>query len=123
MLPVPLQFVIAMIASAINDRTQRRLAYLEEEVAVLQDLLASATGTNRIRFSALPGSGLLRAPVPLNPRPERGSLPVVADARGGARIRSSHARGSAFEDLAVHAGKLAPTPGQVGGRNGAAYRA
>ncbi len=52
MLPMPLQFVTAMIASAINDRMQRRLAYLEEEVAVLRELLASATGTNRLRFTA-----------------------------------------------------------------------
>ena len=39
MLPMTLQFVIAMIATAINDRMQRRLTYLGEEVRVLQELL------------------------------------------------------------------------------------
>ena len=52
MLPMSLQFVIAMIASAINDRMQRRHAYLEDEVAVLRELLASATGAKRLRFTA-----------------------------------------------------------------------
>lgn len=51
MSPMPLQFAIAMIASAINDRMQRRLAYLEEEVAVLRDLLAAVTGTRRLGFT------------------------------------------------------------------------
>lgn len=51
MLPMTLQFVIAMVASAVNDRLQRRLGYLEEEVAVLRELLASASGTKRPRFT------------------------------------------------------------------------
>jgi len=53
MLPAPLQFVIAMIASAsaINDRMQRRQEYLKAEIAALRQLLASATGTNRLRFT------------------------------------------------------------------------
>jgi hypothetical protein len=41
MLPKPLQFVIAMIASAITDRMERRLTYLDAEVAVLRQLLES----------------------------------------------------------------------------------
>ena len=31
MLPMTLQFIIAMIATAINDRLQRKLDYVEEE--------------------------------------------------------------------------------------------
>ena len=47
MLPMPLQFVIAMIASGINDRMQRRLAYLEEEVTALRELVARRPSTAR----------------------------------------------------------------------------
>jgi hypothetical protein len=36
MLPLTLQFLIAMIASAINERLQRRLDYALEEVRVLK---------------------------------------------------------------------------------------
>jgi len=35
MLPATLQFLIVMIASAINDRLQRKLDYVEEERRVL----------------------------------------------------------------------------------------
>ena len=35
MLPSTLQFVIAMIASAINERMQRKLDYTQEEVRVV----------------------------------------------------------------------------------------
>jgi len=35
MLPVTLQFLIAMIAYAINERMARRLDYVQEEVRVL----------------------------------------------------------------------------------------
>ena len=34
-----LQFLVAMIASAINDRLQRRLDYVEEERRILKDQL------------------------------------------------------------------------------------
>ena len=37
MLPATLQFLIVMIASAINDRLQRRLDYVEEERRVLRE--------------------------------------------------------------------------------------
>ena len=37
MLPLTLQFLIAMIASAINERLQRRLDYALEEVRVLKE--------------------------------------------------------------------------------------
>jgi len=37
MLPVTLQFLIAMIAAAINDRLQRKLDYVEEERRVQQE--------------------------------------------------------------------------------------
>jgi hypothetical protein len=39
MLPMTLQFLIVMIASAINDRLQRRLDYVEEETRILKEQL------------------------------------------------------------------------------------
>jgi hypothetical protein len=51
MLPVTLQFLIAMIASSINDRAKRKLDYALEEVRVLKDTLQAATGSMRIPFS------------------------------------------------------------------------
>ena len=52
MLPVTLQFLIALIAYAINERMARRVDYLREEVLVLKEALAAATGTTRIKLSA-----------------------------------------------------------------------
>jgi hypothetical protein len=52
MLPAPLQFIVAMIAYAINQRMARRVDYLQEEVRVLKEALAAATGRTRIHFSA-----------------------------------------------------------------------
>jgi hypothetical protein len=43
MLPLTLQFLIAMIASSINDRAKRKLDYALEEVRVLKDTLQAAT--------------------------------------------------------------------------------
>jgi hypothetical protein len=44
MLPMTLQFMIVMIASAINDRLQRKLDYVEEERRILREQLNAATG-------------------------------------------------------------------------------
>ncbi|HXN31193.1 MAG TPA: integrase core domain-containing protein [Polyangiaceae bacterium] len=52
MLPATLQFIIAMVAHAINERMARRVDYLHEEVRVLKEALAAATGKIRIDFTA-----------------------------------------------------------------------
>ena len=52
MLPVTLQFIVALIAYAISERTARRVDYLREEVRVLKEALAAATGRTRIDLSA-----------------------------------------------------------------------
>jgi hypothetical protein len=52
MLPVTLQFIIATIAYAINERMARRVDYLQEEVRVLKEALTAATGKTRIDLSA-----------------------------------------------------------------------
>jgi hypothetical protein len=44
-LPATLQFLIAMIAYAINQRMQRKLDYTQEEVRVLKDILVALTGS------------------------------------------------------------------------------
>jgi hypothetical protein len=41
MLPAPLQFIIAMIAYAINQWMVRRLDYLQEEIRFLKEALAA----------------------------------------------------------------------------------
>jgi hypothetical protein len=52
MVPATLQFLIAMIACAINERMQRKLDYTREEVRVLKEILAALTGNGRISFTA-----------------------------------------------------------------------
>jgi putative transposase len=52
MLPVTLQFLVAMVTYAINERTSRRVDYLREEVMVLKEALAKATRKTRIDLSA-----------------------------------------------------------------------
>jgi hypothetical protein len=52
MLPTTLQFLIAMIACAINERMQRKLDYAHEEVRVLKEIVAGLTGNGRLSFTA-----------------------------------------------------------------------
>ena len=52
MLPSTLQFVIAMIASAINERMQRKLDYAQEEIRVLKEMLRGVTGGSLLSFTA-----------------------------------------------------------------------
>jgi hypothetical protein len=52
MLPAALQFLIAMIAYAINERMHRKLEYTQEEVRVPKDILVALTGSQRISFTA-----------------------------------------------------------------------
>jgi putative transposase len=52
MVPATLQFLIAMIAGAINERMQRKLDYTQEEVRVLKEIVAALTGNGRISFTA-----------------------------------------------------------------------
>ena len=48
MLPVTVQFIVAMLAYALNERMARRLEYLQEEVRVLKEALQTATAQRRI---------------------------------------------------------------------------
>ena len=51
MLPATLQFLIVMIASAFNDRLQRKLDYVEEERRILKEQLDATTGGRKLSFS------------------------------------------------------------------------
>ena len=51
MLPATLQFLIAMIACAIDERMQRKLDYAQE-VRVLKEVVRALSGTARISFTA-----------------------------------------------------------------------
>ena len=51
-MPATLQFLIVMIASAINDRLQRKLDCVEEERRVLREQLDAATSGKKLSFSA-----------------------------------------------------------------------
>ena len=53
-LPLPLQFIIAMMAHAINERMARQLDYLQEDVRVLREVFAEKTGRKRIPFTDEP---------------------------------------------------------------------
>jgi hypothetical protein len=46
-----IQFLIAMVAYAINERMARRVEYLQEEVRVLREMLLAKTGRPRITFT------------------------------------------------------------------------
>ena len=52
MLPATLQFLIATIACAINERMQRKLDYTQKEVRVLKEIVAVLTGNARLSFTA-----------------------------------------------------------------------
>ena len=52
MLPATLQFLIVMIASAINDRPQRKLDCVEEERRILWEQVEAMTGGRMISFTA-----------------------------------------------------------------------
>jgi putative transposase len=48
MLPVTLQFLMAMLAHALNEQMARRVEYLQEEVRVLKEVLTAETGRTRM---------------------------------------------------------------------------
>ena len=52
MLPATVQFIIAMIASALTDRLTRKMGYMREEQRILIELLQQATGKKRFVFTA-----------------------------------------------------------------------
>ena len=45
MLPLPLQFFIAMLAHAINERMACKMEYMQGEIRTLKEALAAKTGS------------------------------------------------------------------------------
>ena len=77
MLPLTLQFLIAMIASAINERLQRKLDYALEEVRVLKEILRAATGKDRISFTPDQRRRLALAGIELTPKERRECCQII----------------------------------------------
>src|SRR5664279_1406880 len=77
MVPGTLQFLIAMIASAISERLQRKLDYAQEEVRVLKEILCTATGKERISFTADQRRRLALAGINLRPEERRKCCHII----------------------------------------------
>jgi len=80
MLPATLQFLIVMIASAINDRLQRKLDYVEEERRILREQVEALTGGKKISFSAQQRRRLAEAGKLLTPEERRKCCQLVKPA-------------------------------------------
>ncbi|MGO9291223.1 MAG: integrase core domain-containing protein, partial [Polyangia bacterium] len=77
MLPLTLQFLIAMIASAISERLERKLAYALEEVRILKEILRAATGKGRISFAPDQRRRLALAGIELTPKERRECCQII----------------------------------------------
>jgi predicted Zn-dependent peptidase len=102
-----LQFVVVMIASAINDRLQRKLDYVEEERRILQEQLDATTGGKKLSFAADQRCRLATAGKQLTPDERRKCCRLVKPERILAWFRqlvakkydSSEARRGSSRDL------------------------
>jgi hypothetical protein len=92
MIPATLQFIIAMIASTINERMQRKLDYVQEEVRVLKEVVLATTGSARISFTAGQRRRLALAGKELSPQERRKHRQLVTPATLLAWFRSLGAR-------------------------------
>ena len=92
MLPATLQFIIAMIACAINERMQRKLDYAQEEIRFLKEALRAATGSSRISFTADQRRRLAVAGKELTPEERRKHCQLVKPATILAWFRELSAR-------------------------------
>ena len=87
-----LQFLIVMIASAINDRLQRKLDYVEEERRILEEQLDAATGGKQPSFTAAQRRRLATAGKLLTPEERRKCCQLVKPATILAWFRQLAAR-------------------------------
>ena len=87
-----LQFLIAMIAAAINDRLQRKLDYVEEERRILQEQLDALTGGKKVSFTADQRRRLATAGKLLTPDERRNCCHLVKPATVLAWFRQLAAR-------------------------------
>jgi hypothetical protein len=87
-----LQFLIAMIASAINERTKRKLDYALEEVQVVKEAFRAATGKERIPFTPDQRRRLAVVGKELSPEERRQCCQIVKPATILAWLRELAAR-------------------------------
>ena len=80
MLPKTLQFLNVMISSAINDRLQRKLDYVEEERRILKEQLAAVTDGKKLFFTANQRCRLAEAGKLLTPDERRKCCLIVKPA-------------------------------------------
>jgi hypothetical protein len=80
MLPMRLQFIIVMIATAIDDRLQRKLDYVEEERRILRERLDAVVGGKKISFTAEQRRRLTKAGKLLTPDERRKCCTIVKPA-------------------------------------------
>jgi hypothetical protein len=80
MLPLTLQFVIAMLASAINERMRPRLDYALEENRILKGAFRAVTGKERIPFTPDQRRRLALAGKELSPEERRQCCQIVKPA-------------------------------------------
>jgi hypothetical protein len=66
-----------MIASAINERLQRKLDYALEEVRVLKEILRAATGKDRLSFTPAQRRRLALAGIELTPKERRECCQII----------------------------------------------
>jgi putative transposase len=92
MLPMTLQFIIVMIASAINDQLQRKLDYVEEERRTLREQLDAATGGKKLSFTTEQRRRLATAGKLLTPDERRKCCHLVKPATMLAWFRELAAR-------------------------------
>ena len=110
MFPFTLQFLIAMIGSAINERLQRKLDYSLEEVRVLKEILCAATGKVRISFTADQSRRLAVLGAKLSPEERRKCCQVVSQERswGGSQFGRAKVRQLRVQDGAATQGARHP---------------
>jgi putative transposase len=92
MLPTTLQFIIVMIAAAINDRLQRKLDYVEAERRVLKEQLHTVTVGKKLAFTAEQRRRLAEAGKNLTPDERRKCCLLVKPATILAWFRQLAAR-------------------------------
>ena len=92
MLPATLQFLIVTIASAINDRLQRKLDYVEEERRILWEEVEALTRGKKISFTAHQRRRLAEAGKLLTPEERRRCCQLVKPATILAWFRQLAAR-------------------------------
>jgi putative transposase len=92
MLPATLQFLIVMIASAINDRLQRKLDYVEEERRILWEQVEALTVGKKVSFTAHQRRRLAEAGKLLTPEERRKCCLLVKPATILAWFRQLAAR-------------------------------